>query len=163
MALHEPFIDTIVICTATALVIVITGTYTQQGLDGVQLTSAAFATVIGWFPYVLAVAVVLFAFSTIIAYSYYMVKASTYLFGESPQIKFILRIIFCCFTVIGATMQLGPVIDFSDAMFFSMAIANIIGLYIMAPEIKQDLDSYWRRLKSGEIRPYKERLAEGGV
>jgi alanine or glycine:cation symporter, AGCS family len=163
VALHEPFIDTVVICTATALVIVITGAYTQEGLDGVQLTSAAFETVIGWFPYVLAMAVILFAFSTIIAYSYYMVKASTYLFGESPTITLIFRLIFCCFTVIGATLQLGPVIDFSDAMFFSLAIANIIGLYIMAPEIKQDLDSYWSRLKSGEIRPYKEVRAEAAA
>jgi AGCS family alanine or glycine:cation symporter len=112
---------------------------------------------------VLAIAVILFAFSTIIAYSYYMVKASTYLFGESPKIELALRVIFCCFTVIGATMQLGPVIDFSDAMFFSMAIFNIIGLYIMAPEIKQDLDSYWSRLKGGGIRPYKEVQAEAAA
>jgi AGCS family alanine or glycine:cation symporter len=159
VALHEPFIDTVVICTATALVIVITGAYTQEGLGGVELTSAAFATVIDWFPYVLAVAVILFAFSTIIAYSYYMVKAATYLFGENPTMTLIMRLIFCTFTVIGATMQLGPLIDFSDAMFFSMAIANIVGLYILASEVKQDLDSYWTRLKNGEILPYKERAA----
>lgn len=155
VALHEPFIDTVVICTATALVIVITGAYTQEGLGGVQLTSAAFASVIDWFPYLLAMAVIVFALSTILAYSYYIVKASTYLFGESPKIELMFRLIFCGFTVIGATLQLGPVIDFSDAMFFSMAIANIIGLYILAPEVKHDLNSYKARLKSGEIRPYK--------
>ncbi|WP_375056406.1 alanine/glycine:cation symporter family protein [Zobellella sp. DQSA1] len=155
VALYEPFIDTVVICTATALVIIITGVYTQEGLDGVQLTSAAFATVIGWFPYLLAIIVILFALSTIIASSYYMVKASTYLFGESPRIELFLRLIFCGFTVIGATLQLGTVIDLTDALFFSMAIINIIGLYILAPEVKMDLDSYWLRLRSGEIRPYK--------
>lgn len=156
VALHEPFIDTVVICTATALVIVISGAYTQEGLGGVQLTSAAFASVFPWFPVVLAGAVILFAFSTIISYSYYMVKASTYLFGESAKAKLILRLVFCAVVVVGATMELGPVIDFSDSMLFAMAIPNIIGLYLMAPEVKRDLDSYWGRLKSGEIRPYAE-------
>jgi AGCS family alanine or glycine:cation symporter len=156
VALHEPFIDTVVICTMTALVITISGVYTAGGdISGVELTSAAFATAFWWFPYVLAVAVILFAFSTILAYSYYLVKAGAYLFGESPRSKLILRLIFLLFTVLGATMSLGPLVDFSDSMLFAMAIPNIIGLYYFAPEVKRDLHSYWSRLASGEIRKFK--------
>ncbi len=156
VALHEPFIDTVVICTMTALVITISGVYTTGGdISGVELTSAAFATAFWWFPYVLAVAVILFAFSTILAYSYYLVKAGAYLFGESPRSKLILRLVFLAFTVLGATMSLGPLLDFSDAMLFAMAIPNIIGLYYFAPEVKRDLHSYWSRLASGEIRKFK--------
>jgi alanine or glycine:cation symporter, AGCS family len=156
VALHEPFIDTVVICTMTALVIVISGVYTADGdISGVELTSAAFATGISWFPYVLAIAVILFAFSTILAYSYYLVKAGAYLFGESPRSKLILRLVFLFFTVLGATISLGPLIDFSDAMLFAMALPNIVGLYFFAPEIRRDLESYWRRLQTGEIRKFK--------
>lgn len=156
VALYEPLIDTVVVCTATALVIIITGTYSQPNLDGVQLTSQAFASVIGWFPYVLAITVILFALSTIIASSYYMLKAATYLFGENPKITLLLKLIFCGFTLIGATLQLGTIINLTDALFFSMAIANIIGLYILAPEVKRDLACYWSRLQSGQIRSYKK-------
>lgn len=160
VALHEPFIDTVIICTMTALVIVITGTYTQGGdIGGVELTSAAFASVIWWFPYVLAIAVILFAFSTILSFSYYLVKAGAYLFGETPTSKLILRLVFLVFTVLGAVMSLGPVIDFSDSMLFAMSIPNIIALYWFAPEVKRDLASYWARLQSGEIRKFKGHTA----
>lgn len=156
VALHEPFIDTVVICTMTALVIVISGAYLERpDLSGVELTSAAFGSVVGWFPYVLAVAVVLFAFSTILSYSYYLVKAGEYLFGASKGARLTLRLVFLLFTVLGATMSLGPVVDFSDAMLFSMAIPNIIGLYMFAGEVKRDLDSYWGRIASGAIRRFK--------
>lgn len=157
VALHEPFVDTVIVCTMTALVIVITGTYTQTGLDGVQLTSAAFAANISWFPYVLALAVILFAFSTMISWSYYGVKAWTYLFGEGQARELTFKIIFCVFTVIGAVMNLGSVIAFSDSMIFAMSIANIVGLYIMAPEVRTMLNSYWDRLNSGQIKTKAER------
>jgi AGCS family alanine or glycine:cation symporter len=152
VALNEPFVDTVVICTMTALVIVITGTYTQEGLDGVQLTSAAFAETISWFPYVLALAVVLFAFSTMISFSYYGVKAWTYLFGEGRNRENVYKLIFCIFVMLGAVMQLDAVIAFSDSMIFSMALPNVIGLYILAPEVKRALAVYWAQLASGEIR-----------
>jgi AGCS family alanine or glycine:cation symporter len=156
VALHEPFIDTVVICTMTALVIIISGVYTAGGdISGVELTSAAFGSSLSWFPYVLAIAVILFAFSTILAFSYYLVKAGAYLFGESPTSKLILRLVFLVFTVLGATISLGPLIDFSDSMLFAMALPNIIGLYWFAPEIKRDLESYWSRLQSGEIRKFR--------
>lgn len=155
VALHEPFIDTVVICTMTALVIVITGTYTAGGgMSGVELTSLAFESAFSWFPYVLALAVILFAFSTMLSWSYYGVKCWTYLFGESRSMDLLFKVIFCIFVVIGASMNLGPVIDFSDSAIFAMSIANIIGLYILFPVVKEELSSYWSRLKSGEIRKY---------
>jgi AGCS family alanine or glycine:cation symporter len=174
VALLEPFIDTVVICTMTALVIVITGVLqldpetglyiwnaeagriaTEGDVSGVQLTSAAYAQAFSWFPVLLAVAVVLFAFSTMISWSYYGLKAWTYLFGEGATKEVIFKVIFCVFIVIGASANLGPVIDFSDAMLFSMAIVNIIALYLLMPIVKGELGSYVARLKSGEIRRYK--------
>ena len=156
VALHEPFIDTVVICTMTALVIVITGSYSNEaGMSGVELTSSAFETVFPWFPYVLALAVILFAFSTMISWSYYGVKCWTYLFGEGQATELIFKVIFCIFVVIGSSMSLGPVVDFSDSAIFAMAVANIIGLYILFPVVKRELESYWSRLQSGEIKRFR--------
>ncbi|OEF07749.1 MULTISPECIES: alanine/glycine:cation symporter family protein [Vibrio] len=152
VSLLEPFIDTVVICTMTALVIIITGYLdNDSGLAGVELTSAAFGSSISWFPYILAIAVVLFAFSTMISWSYYGLKAWTYLFGESKTAEIIFKVKFCVFVVIGSAMNLGPVIDFSDAMIFSMALVNIVGLYILVPEIKRDLADYLERHKAGKV------------
>ena len=156
VALHEPFIDTVVICTMTALVIVITGSYTAgAGMGGVELTSSAFASVFPWFPYILALAVILFAFSTMISWSYYGAKSWTYLFGESRSMDLLYKLIFCIFVVIGSSMTLGPVVDLSDSAIFAMAIANIIGLYILFPVVKRELDSYWSRLRRGELTRYR--------
>lgn len=172
VSLLEPFIDTVVICTMTALVIIITGQLmtdpetglyltdggsivTASGASGVGLTSAAFESAFGWFPYVLAIAVILFAFSTMISWSYYGLKAWTYLFGEGRSKELVFKIIFCIFVVIGASANLGPVIDFSDAAIFAMAVVNIFGLYFLMPIVKRELDSYLTRLKSGEIRKFR--------
>lgn len=172
VSLLEPFIDTVVICTMTALVIVITGQLmidpatgnyivdggkiaTVGGVSGVGLTSAAFESAISWFPYVLALAVVLFAFSTMISWSYYGLKAWTYLFGEGKNKEVVFKVIFCVFVVIGAAANLGPVIDFSDAAIFAMAVVNIIGLYCLMPIVKRELQSYMSRLESGEIKKFK--------
>lgn len=174
VSLLEPFIDTVVICTMTALVIIITGVLqidpetgmyvwnaeagriaTEGGASGVELTSAAFASSFSWFPYILAVAVVLFAFSTMISWSYYGLKAWTYLFGEGKTAELTFKVIFCIFVVIGAAMNLGPVIDFSDAAIFAMALVNIAGLYFLMPIVKAEMESYMARLKSGEIRKFK--------
>ena len=156
VALHEPFIDTVVICTMTALVIVITGSYSNEaGMSGVELTSSAFESVFPWFPYVLALAVVLFAFSTMISWSYYGVKCWTYLFGEGRKTELVFKVIFCVFVVIGSSMSLGPVVDFSDSAIFAMAVANIVGLYILFPVVKRELESYWSRLQEGQIKRYR--------
>ena len=155
VALLEPFIDTVVICTMTALVIVITGTYGTEGLSGVALTSSAFQSVFPWFGVVLAIAVLLFAFSTMISWSYYGLKSWTYLFGEGKTSELIFKIIFCVFVVIGCSMNLGPVIDFSDAAIFAMSIFNVIGLYMLMGSLRADLRDYQARLASGEIKRYK--------
>jgi len=156
VALLEPFIDTVVICTMTSLVIVITGSWVPQGteghLSGIALTSKAFSSQWGGFNYVLAIAAVLFAFSTMISWSYYGLKAWTYLFGEGKVKELIYKFMFLVFVVIGASMSLGPVIDFSDAMIFTMAIFNIIGLYFLMPKVKALLNDYRAKLKSGEIK-----------
>ena len=160
VGLLEPFIDTVVVCTMTALVIVITGVYEEgQDVEGVQLTSDAFATVVGWFPVVLAIAVALFAFSTMLAWSYYGVKATTYLFGESKIAENVYKVIFCIFVVIGATGDLGAVIDFSDAAIFAMSLPNILGLYLMAGVIKSELNGYEAQLADGGIPTAREREA----
>ncbi|MCQ0094135.1 sodium:alanine symporter family protein [Roseovarius sp. M141] len=173
VSLLEPLIDTVVICTMTALVITIsgqllidegTGNYilneagtaiaTVGDTSGVALTSAAFGSAISWFPYVLAIAVVLFAFSTMISWSYYGLKAWTYLFGEGKGAELTFKVIFCIFIVIGAAANLGPVIDFSDAAIFAMAVVNIFALYFMMKLVRRELNSYSARLKSGEIKVF---------
>jgi AGCS family alanine or glycine:cation symporter len=154
VALLEPFIDTVVICTMTALVIIITGSYTGDG-GGVELTSRAFATTLPWFPYVLAVAVVLFAFSTILSWSYYGTKSWTYLFGESQAAELTFKFIMCSFAVVGCTMQLDSVLLFSDSMIFLMGLFNVAGLYLLAPVIKAELEHYWVRLQTGQIKKYE--------
>lgn len=142
VALLEPFIDTVIVCTMTALIVVTSGVYTQQAHDGVALTSASFAAVLPWFPYMLSVAVILFAFSTMISWSYYGLRSWNYIFGRSKFSFILYTLIFCAFTVIGASMNLNSVVGFSDAMIFAMGIPNIIGLYFLAPEVKKDLAAY---------------------
>ncbi len=154
VALYEPFVDTVVVCTITALVIIITGTW-DPNVDpsaGVQLTSDAFASAIGWFPWVLTVAVVLFAFSTMISWSYYGLKSWTFLFGESRASDFTYKILFLFFVIVGSSMQLGAVIDFSDAMIFAMAFPNILGLYFLLPVVKRELNEYWSDYRSGRLK-----------
>ena len=158
VSLLEPFIDTIVICTITALVI-----GTAQVADpnfageatGVAMTSAAFEAQLSWFPIPLAFAAVLFAFSTMISWSYYGLKGWTYLFGESVQGQNIYKIIFCVFVALGCMVQLGPILDISDALVFLICVPNILGLYFLSPIVKRELDSYRARMASGEIKKFK--------
>ena len=158
VSLLEPFIDTVVICTMTALVIVVSGHVDVGGVtalageaSGVGLTSMAFGSAISWFPYVLALAVVLFAFSTMITWSYYGLQAWTYLLGDSLVSELAFKLMFLAFVVIGASMGLGPVIDFSDSMIFAMSLANIVGLYFLMPVVKRELNIYWAGIQSGSI------------
>ena len=151
VALLEPFIDTVVVCTLTALVLIFTGMHEVDGVSGVQLTTDAFGSVISWFPYVLSAAVFLFAFSTMISWSYYGMRAWTYLFGRSNRSEIIYKILFLMFVVLGASVSLGAVLDFSDMMILAMSFPNIIGLYIMSGEVRKDLREYMTKLKSGEI------------
>lgn len=165
VALLEPFIDTVVICTMTALTIVIASTtfytdaraaYSSSGgqiqTDGVLITSNAFETVLPWFPYVLTVAVALFAISTMITWGYYGQKAWTFLFGKSVLTERIYQVVFVLFTVVGSVLTLGSVLSFADAVLFLLALVNIIGLYILAPVVKQEVRSFREKMRSGEVR-----------
>ena len=162
VALHEPFIDTVVICTMTALVLIFTGFHEPtDGLQGAQLTAAAFGSVISWFPYVLTGAIFLFAFSTLISFSYYGLKCFDFLvgdlfervFGSRKVAEHLYRVIFLACIVIGSASSLGAVMAFSDMIVLSLAFPNTIGLYIMSREVKRDLDAYRAALRSGEIAP----------
>ena len=151
VALLEPFIDTVVVCTLTALVLIFTGMHEVEGMAGAQLTSDAFGSQISWFPYVLALAVFLFALSTMISWSYYGMRAWTYLFGKSKRSEMIYKMLFLVFVVVGASVSLGAVLDFSDMMILAMSFPNIIGLYIMSGEVRKDLDGYLTKLKAGQL------------
>ena len=156
VALLEPFIDTIVICTMTAIVIIITGTYTNDGgLGGSELTSEAFGSVIWWFPYILTIAIFLFAFSTIISWSYYGLKSWTFLFGQNKNTELTYKILLLFFVVVGSTVNLGSVLDFSDMMILAMAFPNIIGLLFLSSEVKEDLKKYLDKVKNGSIKKFK--------
>jgi len=152
----EPFVDTVIVCTMTALVIVISGAYKDETIpDGIDLTSTAFATVIEWFPYLLAVAVILFAFSTLVSWSYYGLKAWTYLLGDSQVAVFSYKLIFCLLVVVGASASLGSVIAFSDAVLLGMSLPNLIGCYFLVPLVKKDMQSFLRRVKEDKIEVYE--------
>jgi AGCS family alanine or glycine:cation symporter len=148
VSLLEPFVDTVVICTMTALIIIFTGFDTaDSSLTGSQLTSAAFSSVLPWFKYVLTISILFFAYSTMISWSYYGLKAWTFLFGETKKMKLTYNLIYLSFVVIGSSASLANVMEFSDMMILAMAFPNILGLYILAPEIKKDLNNYLSNLK----------------
>ncbi|MGW0824753.1 alanine/glycine:cation symporter family protein [Streptomyces sp. NPDC002845] len=162
----EPFVDTIIVCSMTALTIVVTGTW--QGSDagevsGVTLTSRSFESVVSWFPYILAVAVLLFAFSTILSNSYYGMKGFGYLLGDNGKAEMAYKGVFLCFTVIGAASALGPVILFADSIFFLLALVNVIGLYFLAKMVRREFRKYWGELQAGEYEmvraPRKSEMA----
>lgn len=162
VALLEPFIDTVVICTMTALVIIFSDYYdpaVAAGLNGTQLTSKAFESVFTWFPELLTLAIFLFAFSTMISWSYYGLNGFKYLFGRFFKNEKTIRntyfLIFLVFIVIGSSSSLGAVLDFSDMAILTMAFPNILGLFILSGEVRKDMKSYFSRIKSGEIKQYK--------
>lgn len=151
-SLIEPLIDTMVVCTMTALVLIFTGMdKIGGGMGGVELTAQAFGSVVSWFPIVLAVAVLLFAFSTMISWSYYGMRSWTYLFGRSKKGELVYKIMYLFFVVLGASASLGAVLSFADMMILAMSFPNIIGLYILSPEINADMKVYWEKLKQGKL------------
>jgi AGCS family alanine or glycine:cation symporter len=150
VALLEPFIDTVVVCTTTALVIIMAGTYNDPELKGVMMTSAAFESVISWFPIILTVAVILFAFSTMISWSYYGVQAWSHLFGRSKRAELVYKLLFCLFVVIGSSLSMNKVFDFSDAMIFAMSVPNVIAMYILMPKVKDEYARYIDYTKSSD-------------
>ena len=156
VALLEPFIDTVVICTMTALVLIITnikGGFFDYGIEikqGVELTATAFDSVIPHFSIILTIAVILFAFSTMISWSYYGMQGWKFLFGKGKFTDLVYKILFLLFIVIGASISLGAVIDFSDAMIFAMVVPNMIGLVLLSPKIKEELTKYLHAIKQNK-------------
>jgi len=151
VALLEPFVDTLVVCTMTGLVLVVTGAHEAPDAGtGIAMTSWAFATVFPWFPIVLSIIAVLFAFSTMISWSYYGEQCWVALFGLGSVMGY--KGLFLVFVCLGAIFQAGAVIDFGDMMILGMAFPNLIGVFLLSGKIKADLDSYMRRLGSGEIQ-----------
>lgn len=149
VSLLEPFIDTIVICFATALVIVTTGILApgfHEGLGGVEMTSKAFERALSWSPVPLSLAATLFALSTMISWAYYGLKGWTYLWGEGPRVEAVFKLVFCVFVALGCMLRLDSVLDFSDAMVFVICVPNILGLYLLAPVVRRELASYRSRL-----------------
>jgi alanine or glycine:cation symporter, AGCS family len=159
VSLLEPFIDTVVICTMTALVIVlfnINGAFEYgsaivnidgKTYEGATLTSLAFQQSISWFPTVLTIAIFLFAVSTMISWSYYGQQAWLYLFGKSKTMEIIYKVIFLCFIVIGASANMSSVWGFSDAMILAMVFPNMIGLLFLFPVVKEQLSRYENDIK----------------
>jgi AGCS family alanine or glycine:cation symporter len=170
VALLEPFVDTILVCTMTALVIVVTGAYDYQNPDfnpefkrqyilneegvatsirGAALTSVVMESQIPGFKYVLAAATFLFAYSTMISWSYYGERCWAYIFGDGTSM--IYRSIFLVFTFLGSVVSAKNMMDFGDLMIFGMMIPNMIGLFLLSGKVKAELDAYWARLKNGEL------------
>lgn len=154
VALLEPFIDTVIICTMTALVIIITNIdagfldYGVGGVQGVELTATAFDSAIPGFSWIMTIAAVLFAVSTMLSWSYYGLQAWKYLFGRGKVMDIVYKVMFLIFIVIGSSISLGAVIDFSDAMIFAMVFPNIIGLILLSPKVKDELNTYLTKIKT---------------
>jgi AGCS family alanine or glycine:cation symporter len=164
VALLEPFIDTVVVCTMTALVIVITGAYNNPEYadlvaqsKGAALTSRAMSEHLPWFKYILSAAVFLFAYSTMISWSYYGERCWAWLLGDRSTRVY--QALFLLFVFLGSVITSVNVLEFGDLMILGMAFPNILGVVILSGNVRRELDDYWRRLKSGEIRPYDGRHA----
>lgn len=156
VALLEPFIDTVVVCTMTGLVIVISGAYRDPSYahfvadkNGAGLTSAAMGQQVSWFPYVLSASVILFAYSTMISWSYYGERCWAWMFGDRSSHLY--RWLFLLFVLLGAVVSSTNVLDLSDLMILGMAFPNILGVVLLSGAVKRQLDSYWGQYKSGEL------------
>lgn len=161
VALLEPFIDTVIICTMTALVISITGAYNNpeyadliSNTQGAALTSRAFGEHIPWFPYVLSLSVFLFAYSTMISWSYYGERCTVWLFGERASIYF--KLLFLLFTFLGSVITAVNVLQFGDLMILGMSLPNLIGVYLLHGKVRATLDDYWKRYKAGEFPVFEK-------
>jgi len=160
VSLLEPFIDTVVVCTMTALVIVISGAYNNPeyasmiaGNEGAALTSAAMSESISWFPYILAIAAFLFAYSTMISWSYYGERCWSWMFGDKAGMTY--KVLFLVFVFLGSIVTSTNVLDLSDLMVLGMAFPNILGLLILSGGVRKDLDAYEQKLNAGEFKVYK--------
>jgi AGCS family alanine or glycine:cation symporter len=150
-ALMEPFLDTVIICMLTALVVVVSGVYETSASEGIALTSDAFATVVPWFPAVLAVVAILFALSTVLSWGYYGEQAWTWLFGEQRPSRVAYRLFLCAVLAVAPTLDINQVVNIVDSLNFCMAIPNLIAVYLLLPELRADLAGYWQRVVKREF------------
>lgn len=149
VAMIGPFIDTVIVCLMTSLVLIFTGFADgSSALTGAELTSTAFESVFSWYGWVLLIAIMLFSYSTMISWSYYGLKAWEYVFGSTKASGIIYKVLFLFFIVVGASSDLGAVMDFSDLMILAMAVPNILALYILLPKVKQELNRYLEKVRS---------------
>ncbi|MEX1186966.1 MAG: alanine/glycine:cation symporter family protein [Gemmatimonadaceae bacterium] len=160
VSLLEPFIDTVVVCTMTALVIVITGAYNNPAYadlvansKGAALTSRAMGEHLSWFPYILSASVMMFAYSTMISWSYYGERCWAWMFGDGTSQ--IYRILFCIFVFLGSIITSTQVLNFGDLMILGMAFPNLLGVYFLHGKVKDELDVYWGKYKRGELARYR--------
>ena len=151
VSIIEPFLDTVVVCSMTAFVIILTGEYLHytDGITGVQLTSGAFASVMPFFPYVLAIVIILFALSTILSWAYYGEKAFTFLFGQGKKRIRTYQFIFCLFIIIGSAMNLKSVVNLSDAFTLFLAVPNLIAVFLLSDIIMKELKRYCKKYSIG--------------
>jgi len=154
VALLEPFVDTIIVCTTTALVVVVTGAWKEPAAgSGIQMTSWAFASVFPWFPWLLTLTALLFAYSTMISWSYYGEQCWAYLFGVRSILLY--KLLFLVFTWLGAIFEPKAVLEFGDMMILGMAFPNMTGLLLLSGRLSAELDSYWSRLRAGAFPRYR--------
>jgi AGCS family alanine or glycine:cation symporter len=157
VALLEPFIDTVIVCTMTALTIIVANQASYREdlgageIGGVALTSDAFSTVASWYPILLAIAVALFAFSTLITWAYYGEQAWSYLFGNAKASVTVFRTLVCLFVVVGCVATFSKVVEFADAALFMCAFINILGLYLLMPVVKKEMKKYLADRKAGTL------------
>lgn len=176
VAAWEPFLDSVVVCTMTALAIIVTGSYGGSDVDGINLTTQAFASVHSAFPYLLTVCIALFAFSTILSYSYYGKKAAGYVFGQSRVAERIYDVVYLVMIVVGASVTLDTVVRFSDAMFFLVTVPNLLGIYLLGKVLRREIQGYRHDAACGRIplvpeeerstmlgRPMSDKIAEAGL
>jgi AGCS family alanine or glycine:cation symporter len=154
VALLEPLIDTVIICTMTALVLIITNieggfiNYGESTVGGIELTGSAFDFALPGSSWILMFAAVLFAISTMLSWSYYGLQAWKFLFGKGKVMDIVYKLMFLGFIVVGASISLGAVIDFSDAMIFAMVFPNVIGLILLSPKVREELKTYQSKIKA---------------
>jgi AGCS family alanine or glycine:cation symporter len=153
VALLEPFIDTVIVCSITGLVLVVTGAHEHPDAgSGIAMTSWAFASVFAWFPVLLSFIAILFAFSTMISWSYYGEQCWVRLFGI--QTILVYKGIFLIFVWLGAIFQADAVIEFGDMMILGMAFPNLVGVVLLSGRVKRELDSYLEKLQAGVFQRY---------
>ena len=159
VALLEPFIDTVIVCTITAMMIIVTGLHeTAEVKDLAASSQGAKITLLavtqnpsfGWFKYLLYISVVLFAYSTCISWSYYGERCFVYLFG--PKSSFFYKMLFLTFTFLGSIVSPTNILDFSDMLILSMSVPNLIGVFLMSGIIRREMDQYIQDLKAGKLK-----------